>query len=223
MRRNPALLAPIAAAAGVTVLGAALGAPLFGGAQGMVIGAVLGGVFAFGLRAVLSRQSLSDRFQERTQALARLALLLLIVSVFYGLAAGASTVALWTSESDWRAFNALHQVQTLAMLAVALAAAPSLFEGIWRLTRGQRKSAARAALVFFGPVIAFLVGDGLTPHLELPWHQLAHTALGLLPMTALHWYALCRWYPEVSIPSLPRGRGRGRASKGPGAGSRHAI
>jgi len=52
-------------------------------------------------------------------------------------------------------------------------------------------------LEFFGPLIVFVVDEGLTPHFEIPWHPIAHTSLGALPHAVV-----CRLTLRKSHPSI---------------------
>ncbi len=74
----------------------------------------------------------------------------------------------------------------------------SLLVGAWHCVRRHWSEGASRLLAFFGPFIVLVVGDGLTPHLEIPWHQLVHTLFGSAPLTVLYLLALRKWRPALT-------------------------
>ncbi len=185
------MLAPAVGA----LAGAALGAVAAGGILGAIGGALVGalaGVTWVALRSSAVRAAALRRYADR---LARAALVALGVTALYGLVAGTLVVLVWRPDGDWERYNWPYLIQQLLMLLVFLLSLPSLLAGSSDLLQGRRREGMRRLLAFFGPLIVFIVGDGLTPHLEIPWHQLAHTALGSAPLTLLYWFAFQRWHP----------------------------
>lgn len=177
------------------ILGAILGPISFGGPPAVVAGAGLGAATGIALAWLLAKESLSATWERRVYTLARIAFVLVVVTVIYGLVAGTLTVVLYRPEVDW--YNRLYQVQGLGMLFVWILSLPGLLTGIWYGLRRRWSQAMPWFLVFFGPVLVFVVGDGLTPHLEIPWHQLVHTLLGALPLAVLYTLALRKWNPTI--------------------------
>lgn len=179
------------------ILGAILGPISFGGLSAVVAGAGLGAFTGIALAWLLSNESLSATWEQRAHTLARIAFALLVATAIYGLVAGTLTVVLYRPEADQESYNRFYQVQGLGMLFVWILSLPGLLTGIWYAVRRRWSQAAPWFLVFFGPVLVFVVGDGLTPHLEIPWHQLVHTLFGALPLAVLYMFALRRWNPAI--------------------------
>lgn len=179
------------------ILGAVLGPISFGGPPAVVAGAGLGAFTGIALAWLLSNESLSATWEQTAHTLARIAFVLLVVTVIYGLVAGTLTVVLYRPGVDSEFYNRLYQVQGLGMLFVWILSLPGLLTGIWYAVRRRWSQATPWFLVFFGPVLVFVVGDGLTPHLEIPWHQLVHTLFGALPLAVLYTFALRRWNPAI--------------------------
>ncbi len=179
------------------ILGAMLGPISFGGATAAVAGAGLGAFTGIVLAWLLSNESLPAIWEERARTLARITFALLIITVIYGLVAGTLTVVLYRSGADHEFYNRLYQIQGLGMLFVWILSLPGLLTGIWYAVRRRWSQATPWFLVFFGPVLVFVLGDGLTPHLEIPWHQLVHTLFGALPLAVLYGFALHKWNPAI--------------------------
>lgn len=179
------------------ILGAILGPISFGGPPAVVAGAGLGAFTGIALAWLLSNESLSATWEQRAHTLARIAFVLLVVTVFYGLVAGTLAVVLYRPEVDQESYNYLYQIQGLSMLFIWILSLPALLTGVWYAVRRRWSQATPWLLVFFGPVLVFVVGDGLTPHLEIPWHQLVHTLFGALPLAVLYTFALRKWNPTI--------------------------
>ncbi len=179
------------------ILGAILGPISFGGPPAAVAGAGLGAFTGIALAWLLSNESLSATWEQTAHTLARIAFVLVVVTVIYGLVAGTLTVVLYRPEADQESYNRLYQVQGLGMLFVWILSLPALLTGVWYTVRRRWSQATPWFLVFFGPVLVFVLGDGLTPHLEIPWHQLIHTLFGALPLAVLYTFALRKWNPAI--------------------------
>ncbi len=179
------------------ILGAILGPISFGGPPAVVAGAGLGTFAGIALAWLLSNESLSATWEQTAHTLARIAFALVVVTVIYGLVAGTLTVVLYRPEADQESYNRLYQVQGLGMLFVWILSLPALLTGVWYAVRRRWSQASPWFLVFFGPVLVFVLGDGLTPHLEIPWHQLVHTLFGALPLAVLYTFALRKWNPAI--------------------------
>ncbi len=130
--------------------------------------------------------------------LARVAWRLLAVTMVYGLIAGTVVVLAWRPGGSAAAYNWPYRIQGLALLLVLVLSIPSLLVGVWDSLRGRRAPGAGRLLAFFGPLIVLVIGDGLTPHLEIPWHQLVHTLFGSAPLTVLYLLALRKWRPTLT-------------------------
>lgn len=179
------------------MLGAVVGPLLFGGPPAIVAGAGLGATTGIALAWLLSDDSLSATWQRVAHMLVRIAFVLIVVTVIYGLVAGALTVVLYRPEVNWETYNRLYQIQGLGMLFVWILSLPALLTGVWYGSRRRWPQAGPWFLVFFGPVLLFVAGDGLTPHMEIPWHQVVHSLFGTLPLTVLYALALRKWNPAI--------------------------
>ncbi|MDQ4075189.1 MAG: complement resistance protein TraT [Chloroflexota bacterium] len=126
--------------------------------------------------------------------LARLARLLLALAVAVGLLAGTAVVLAWRRGAHLP-YPAYESQVALLLVAVFLGL-PSLLAAVYDL-RSRPHEARGRLLAFVGPLLVFIVGEGLTPHLDEPWHQLGHTLMGGLPLTLLYWFAFRRWHPSV--------------------------
>ncbi len=100
------------------ILGAILGPISFGGPSAAVAGAGLGAFTGIALAWLLSNESLSATWEQTAHMLARIAFVLLVVTVIYGLVAGTLTVMLYRPEADQESYNRLYQIQGLGMLFV---------------------------------------------------------------------------------------------------------
>lgn len=185
----------LAPAAGIG--GAVLGSALFGGAPSLVIGALLGVTTGAALIWLLSQDFLSSAWIDWAMTLARIALVLLMVTVAYGVVAGALIAVFFQHEASFEVYNRFYQLQGLMMLLIWLCGSPCLLIGVWYGLRRQWPQARFWLGLFFGPVLVFIVGEGLTPHLEIRWHQFVHTFFGLLPLAVLYYFALRRWHPNI--------------------------
>jgi hypothetical protein len=156
--------------------------------------------------------------------LARLAWLALVALVAFGLLAGATIAVIHRPEVDWTVYNVPYMLQSLGYLLVLVLSLPSLAVGGWDLARGRRARGAGRLLAFFGPFLVILGNEGLVSHLVLGcavagwacvdgdftvrWHQLHHTLVAGLPLTALYWLALRRWRPAIAQSRCAAGAGR---------------
>lgn len=181
----------------LVLLGVVLGPVLAGGMQGVVGGAVVGAIISTLLIWIHSSKTLSSTWLYWVHRSARLAYILLLMVGVYGIIAGALTVLLWQPGASWEAFNRPYQLQGIGMLLVLLLSIPALVTAAWYASHRVWRAAWQFFLAFIGPVLVFVIGDGLTPHLEIPWHHLAHTLSGLLPMMVLYTLALRKWHPSL--------------------------
>ncbi len=146
-------------------------------------------------RAPAAPSTLWPRWADR---LARVVWRLLAVTMVYGLIAGTVVVLAWRPGGSAAAYNWPYRIQGLALLLVLVLSIPSLLVGAWHCVRRHWSEGASRLLAFFGPLIVLVVGDGLTPHLEIPWHQLVHTLFGSAPLTVLYLLALRKWRPALT-------------------------
>jgi hypothetical protein len=188
------------------LLGVVLGPALAGGTPGVIGGAVVGAITGLLLIWVLTTKALSSTWLYRVHRSAQLAYVLLLLVGVYGLIAGTLTVLLWQPGASWDAFNRPYQLQGIGMLLVLLLSLPALVTAAWYASHRDWQAARQFFLAFAGPVLVFVIGDGLTPHLEIPWHHLAHTLSGLLPMMVLYTLALRKWYPSLLNLRQPPGQ-----------------
>ena len=170
---------------------------MFVGSTAAAAGAGLGICTGIALAWILSNESLSATWEQTARTFARVAFVLLVVTIVYGLAAGILTVLLYRSEAEQEFYNRLYQIQGWGMLFVRILSLPCLLTGIWYAVR-RSWSQAGYGLAFFGPVLVFILGAGLTPYLEIPWHQLVHTLFGALPLAVLYTLALRKWNPPIN-------------------------
>ena len=156
--------------------------------------------------------------------LARLAWLALVALIAFGLLAGSIIAAIHRPEVDWTVYNVPYMLQNLGYLLVLLLSLPSLAIGGWQLLRGRRAQGGGRLLAFFGPLLVILGSEGLVSHLvvncavtgwacgdgdfTVRWHQLHHTLVAGLPLTALYWLALRRWHPAIAQSRGADGAGR---------------
>ncbi len=180
-----------------TAAGTVAGLAAAGGAYGAAAGAVLGAMVGAGWLWLTSSSSRRPRFERLADSLARVALLLLVVTIAFGLLAGTAIVIVWRPNVDWQVYNRPYEIQGLGMLLILGLSLPSLLLGAWHSLRGRRQDGAPRLLAFFGPLIVFVVGEGLTPHLEIPWHQIVHTFFGALPLAVVYWFTLRKWHPSI--------------------------
>ncbi len=137
-------------------------------------------------------------WQRWADRLARVASRMLIATMVLGLIAGMVVVLAWRPGGDATAYNWPYRVQGLALLIVLILGIPSLLVGARDGIRGRWAPGASRLLAFVGPLIVLVVGEGLTPHLEIPWHQLVHTLFGSAPLTVLYLLALRKWHPALT-------------------------
>ena len=196
--RNVSGRAVLAAGAAVVVFTAAFVA-MAGPTWGAVVAPL---ALLLSLAGLLQEYRLSAAqatlWQRWADRLARVARGVLIATIAFGLLAGTAIVLVWRPGGNWEAYNWPYRVQGVALLVVVILGIPSLLVGAWDGMRGRRAQGAGRLLAFFGPLIVLVVGEGLTPHREIPWHQLVHTLFGSAPLTVLYLVALRRWHPALA-------------------------
>lgn len=149
--------------------------------------------------------------ERRAGPVTRLPLALLVLSVVYGISAGAYVTMYYDVVPDMAGReDALFTVQYLLYFAAIASGLPQLLGGLWDIRSGLRRQGLVRLLAFVGPLVVFLGAEGLVAHM-LWWnpisdtdrfHLLHHTVTAGAPLTALYAWALWRWWlPYAFLPA----------------------
>jgi len=176
-----------------------------------------------GRREEMSQTVTQTPWRRRADRLAQVALLILLISVAFGLIYGVLDALLYPYVSFIQTVNGpVFQLVSLAYFLAVLLGVPGLLVGIQDGFRGQWVQAGRV-LAFVGPLVIFLGVLGLShllipcqtdppvwpPNTFTPWlctaggikgqfHLLHHTLTMGVILLVLYWFALRKWYPSVT-------------------------